>query len=170
MELLAKENISFPEAIAFTESLLENLKNLNDTELKEAIVSLVKTENGARGFFVTDLTNDFSLADSPPKEVIEGLKTSPKIVSELLVKNVAMSTAMAITHRRNNDEEMAKNSQRVTKRCLNLIKELKLDMITEKFTILKANIIKGEGEYQEFLKRWNYDEEQKKAILNVICF
>lgn len=165
MNLLADENISFEEAMSFTQSLLDNLENLDEVAKEKAIASLVKTPNGARGFFVTDLTNDFSLADNPSQAVINGLKSCPEIVAEFLVKNVAMSTAMAITHQRNKDEEMAKNSQRVTKRCLNLIRELKLDIIAEKFKELKATILKGEGKYQDFLQRWSYDDEQKQAII-----
>lgn len=170
MNLLASETISFSEAIAFTQTFLNNLETMTESATEMAIASLVKTENGARGFFVTDLTNDLSLADHPSQEVINGLKSSPEIVAELLVKNIAMSTAMAITHRRNNDKEMAKNSQRVTNRCFNLIKELKLDIVEEKFKELQENISKGEGRYQEFLQRWSYDDEQKQAIFEILRF
>jgi hypothetical protein len=160
--------ITFEEALSFTQSLLEKIETMTEAEKEEAIASLVKTENGARGFLVTYLTDDRSLADNPSEGLIKGLKMSPEIVGELLVKNVAMSTAMRITHKRNNDQEMAQNSEIVTKRSLNLIQQLQLDIITEKIVKLQRTIQNQQGEYQEFLERWGYDDEQKELILKTL--
>jgi hypothetical protein len=56
---LAPDDISFEDAIAFTQSLLPQMveTNLSESQIEDAIASLVKTQNGARGFFVTYLTH-----------------------------------------------------------------------------------------------------------------
>ena len=78
-----------------------------------------------------------------------------------------MSTAMAITHQRNNHAEMAQKSEQVTERSVNLIRELQLNATTNKLKKLQDTINLGEGEYQQFLQRWGYDEEQKQTIKKI---
>lgn len=165
MNLRLSDSISFEEAITFTQSLLNQIERMNENQKEEVISNLVKTENGARGFFVTYLTDERSLAEHPTEGVINGLKIDPEIVGELLVKNVAMSTAMSITHQRNNDEEMKQKSQRVAQRSLKLIQQLQSQIITEKIQKLQETIKTNQGEYQEFLERWGYDQEQKQLIV-----
>ena len=166
LNLKVPESVSFEEAISATESLLGQMENgkLTEAEIQESIESLVKSKNGARGFFVTYLTDDRNLADNPTEAVVNALKTSPEIVGELLVKNLAMSAGMSVTHRRNNNEIMAKSSQRVTKRNGNLIQLTNLDLVSQELKKMRESALTGEGEYQEFIKRWGYDEEQRKVI------
>ncbi|WP_330202570.1 hypothetical protein [Cyanobacterium sp. Dongsha4] len=166
--LIADKNISFEDAIALTQRFIEQIKQLSEAEKEEVISSLVASENGARGLFVTYLTSDNSVVDNLSQGIINGLKTSPQIVSELLVKNVAMSTAMRLTHTRNSNPKMAESSFKVTQRSLNLIEELSLPETKEKIILLINTIKQKEGVYQEFLSRWGYDEEQKKLILDVL--
>ena len=148
------EPLNFASAIAFTQELLAQSK-ISASE----IAQLVQTEDGARGFFVTYLTSDFVMSE----EIIVGLRSHSEIVSELLVKNLAMSTAQQLYHRRRQDEEMAKSSQKVQERTARLMKLVNLDLIYDKLQQLVATIETG-GNYQAFLERWNYDDEQKQAI------
>ncbi len=159
-------NLSFEDALQLTETFIEAMvkKQLKDYEIEEIITTLVNSENGARGFFVIYLTSDLALADHPSEGVINALKTSPEIVSELLLKNLAMSSAMALTHRRNNDEEKAKSSEQVAQRNGQLIKLTQLDVIFNKLEELNQTIINNKGNYQAFLEKWGYDEEQKQVI------
>lgn len=159
-------NLSFEDALQLTETLLEAMvkKQLKDYEIEEIITTLVSSENGARGFFVIYLTSDISLADNPSEGVINALKTSPEIVSELLVKNLAMSSAMAIIHRRNDDEKKAKGSEQVCQRTSQLIEKTNLELIQQKLDLLKETIINNNGKYQSFLEKWGYDQEQKEII------
>ncbi|AFY75945.1 MAG: hypothetical protein IGR93_17405 [Hydrococcus sp. C42_A2020_068] len=170
MSWQVSESVTFEDAIALTESLLEQMSagQLEDREIQAAITDLVKTENGARGFFVTYLTDNRPLADNPATGVIEALKSSPEIVSELLVKNLAMSSAMVIAHRRNNDEENAKGSNRVRQRTANLIQQIKSDLVAKKLKELHESAATGEGNYKAFLQRWGYDDEQKQVIQKAI--
>ncbi|HEY9845896.1 MAG TPA: hypothetical protein V6D03_06825, partial [Candidatus Caenarcaniphilales bacterium] len=62
------EQVTFAQAIALSQSLLSQLKadELPTIEIEAAIASLVKSETGARGFFVTYLTDPGTAADPPP--------------------------------------------------------------------------------------------------------
>ena len=159
-------SISFPQAISTTQYLMNQIEagQLQEEDIETQITSLINSKPGARGFFVAYLTSELTLADHPSIGVLDALKSSPNLVGELLVKNVAMSTAMAVTHRHNNDEENAQNSARAARRSINLIKHLDLDLITKELNELHKTLITGEGSYQEFLCKWGYDAEQKEMI------
>lgn len=159
------ESVSFEEAIALTQRLLTDWEqqSLSPEQIQAIITQLVASQNGARGFFVTYLTDERSQFDAPTEAVLAALQTSPEIVAELLVKNLAMSTAMAMTHRRNHNEEMAQGSDRVQSRTAQLMQQLSVEPIQTKTEQLRQSVL-GEGPYQSFLKRWGYDAEQRQAI------
>jgi hypothetical protein len=168
--LQVPEEITFQQAIEVTQRLMTQLEqgDLAEAEAASTIAQLVRSENGARGFFVTYLTDDRSIADHPSPQLVEALQSSPEIVSELLVKNVAMSTGMAITHRRNQNAEMAQGSDRVRRRTVQLIELAQLPTVVEKAQKLYESTVTGQGEYQAFLDRWQYDAEQRQAIQNAM--
>jgi hypothetical protein len=168
--LTVKENIRFDEALQLTQSFLELLKQneLTASEISEFVSELVKTENGARGFFVIYLTAEDEICDRLQPEIIEGLKASPDITAELLVKNIAMSTAQTIFHRRNQDLEKSQSSITVARRSAEMIKQLNLPKINQLGRQLLTTIQTGNGEYTDFLNRWGYDDEQRTTIANVV--
>lgn len=160
------KSLSFPQAIAATQSLMEQIEagQLDESTLEQEITSLISSKQSARGFFVAYLTSDMSLADNPSPGILKGLKSSNEVSTELLVKNLAMSSAMIVTHTRNGDRESMVGSQRVCLRTSNIIKQLESESISLQLRKLHNTIQNEQGEYQEFLKRWNYDIEQRKAI------
>ena len=164
------EAITFEQAIALTQSLMAQMQAdqtaepISEAELEATLTSLLSSENGARGFFVTYLTDECPLADHPSEAVIRALQSSPSIVSELLVKNLAMSSAMAVAHRRNQNETMAQGSDRVQARTVDLIQKVQLAEVTDKATKLRDSAATGSGDYQAFLARWGYDSEQRQVI------
>ena len=164
--LLASESITFEGAIALTQSLLSEIEadRLSQPEIEQAVASLVKTPNGARGFFVTYLTGDAQVADRPSPGVIEALRSAPEIVAELLVKNLAMSAAMVVHHSRHQNQEMAAGSARVQGRSRNLIQILQLPDCQAIASQMLESLRTREGEYEAFFQRWGYDDEQKSAI------
>ena len=166
-----KKSLSFARAIQATQSLIEkiNAGQLNEDDIEQEVSAIVENVDGGRGFFVVYLTSKLSLPDRPSLGIIKGLRSSTEIISELLVKNLAMSSAMIVAHSRNKDFESIKGSQRVCKRTVHLIQEIRLDSISQKLEQLKATIINGKGEYSGFLERWEYDVEQKKAIQEAIA-
>jgi hypothetical protein len=163
-------NIKFDEAIALTQTFVTKLKNndLTADKIIEFVSQLVQTPNGARGFFVTYLTAPEPICDNPHPEIITALQNHPEVAAELLVKNLAMSTAQQLYHQRRNDREMAASSAIVAARTTTIIQQLKLPQIQEMCRELVASDLTGIGAYSEFLVRWGYDEEQKKAIDRVL--
>lgn len=158
-------DVTFEQAIALTQSLMVAMEQgLADAELEQAVAALVQSENGARGFFVTYLTDPRPIADHATPLLLEALRSSPDIVAELLVKNLAMSAAMAVQHRRNQDEEMAQGSDRVRSRTAELIQALQLPATTQRVQQMAESAATGQGEYASFLSRWNYDAEQRSVI------
>ncbi|NJR66524.1 MAG: hypothetical protein HC772_16350 [Leptolyngbyaceae cyanobacterium CRU_2_3] len=168
--LVVPDAVTFEQAIALTQALLTELEqgNLSEAEIQAAIAALVQSKNGGRGFFVTYLTDERSLADQPSEAVVSALQSSPTIVAELLVKNLVMSSAMAITHRRHQNEPMAQGSDRVRQRSAHLIQKIQLPEVAEIAQQLQASAATGTGEYQEFLDRWGYDAEQRHTIEAVV--
>lgn len=164
------ETVTFEEALELTQSLMSQMAagEISPPETEQAIAQLVKTKNGARGFFVTYLTSEGTLADNPSPEVIQALQSSSDIVPELLVKNLAMSSAAALKHRRNDDEETAQGSDQVRSRTTNLIKQVNMEQVQELAADLRESAVTGEGNYQAFLKRWQYDAEQREIITQVL--
>lgn len=164
------KEITFEGAIALTQSLLSRIAagELPPAEIEAAITELVKSENGARGFFVTYLPSELTLADNPSPPVVRALQSSPAIVAELLVKNLAMSTAMAVTHRRNRNEQMAQGSDRVRERTARLIQLVELPAVRELSQKLFESATTGEGRYKSFLERWGYDAEQRQLICQAV--
>jgi hypothetical protein len=161
-------SISFENAIQQTQDLLSQIEFLDAKTITQKFTELVSTENGARGFFVTYLTSDLSHTEYPSLEVITALKTSPILVNELLVKNLAMSTAMVIYHRSQGDKENAQGSEKVQEKTGQLIKQLLSPALGEKLQQLATSLNTGQGEYQAFLERWGYDNYQRQAIAEII--
>lgn len=161
-------SISFENAIQETQDLLSQIEFLDAKTITQKFTELVSTENGARGFFVTYLTSDLSHREYPSLEVITALKTSPIFVNELLVKNLAMSTAMVIYHRSQGDKENAQGSEKVQEKTGQLIKQLLSPALGEKLQQLATSLNTGQGEYQAFLERWGYDNYQRQAIAEII--
>ncbi len=162
--------VTFEQAITLTQSLLDQLADqaLLDAELEVAVSQLVQHENGARGFFVSYLTDPRPLADTPSAGLVQALRSAPEPVAELLVKNLAMATAMAITHRRNQNEDMAQGSDRVRQRVMGLIQQVQLAQVQTKLAQMQASLETAGGPYQDFLERWGYDAEQRQAIAQTL--
>jgi hypothetical protein len=159
--------MTFEEAIAYTETLLSR-QELEDGQLEIEIAKLVQTQNGARGFFVCFLTGEWQLADAPSPEIIRALQSAPEAIAELLVKNLVMSTAMAIDHQRVDNTAQAQGSDRVARRTALLIAKLDLLEVRTIAKKIRESAIFNTGEYVAFLEKWGYDAEQKQAIAHVL--
>jgi predicted enzyme related to lactoylglutathione lyase len=162
-----QQPMTFEEAIAYTENLLSRT-DLDDAQMQSEITNLIKTSNGARGFFVCFLTGAWDLADNPSPAIVQSLQAEPKAIAELLVKNLAMSTAMAITHRRNGNDDQAQGSDRVANRTALLIEKVDLPEVRTIANQMQDSATTNSGEYAAFLEKWGYDAEQKQAIANVL--
>ena len=168
--LEVSETVSFEQAIGLTQALLAEAHKgeLSESEITTSISNLVKTANGARGFFVTYLTSDSALADCPTPSILQALPTNPDQVADLLVKNLAMSTAQALHHHRQQNQAMAQGSEQVQRRTMQLITLLQLPAVKERSQQLLESVATGEGKYKAFLERWGYDAAQKQEICRII--
>ncbi len=135
---------------------------ISDEVISDRIGELIKTVEGARGFFVVSLSIDCPLMDRFPDALIFQLRSSGEIVVDLTVKNLAMSSAMVITHRENNNpQEM--QSERIKIRCIELLKLLDSNLVKKRLDIL-LEATKGIGSDLEFFNRWGYKNDQINAI------
>ncbi len=167
--------IKFAAAIELTEQFVQQLqdKQLTAEQITIFVQDLVATTEGARGFFVGYLTSDANIVDQLDQyisAIAQGLQAHPEVVADLLVKNLAMSTAQQLHFQRHDQPDMASNSARVADRSRQLLKTLKLPLIQEICQQLSQSILTGTGAYVEFLERWGYDDEQKSAIQQQIAF
>ncbi|WP_373541120.1 hypothetical protein [Chamaesiphon sp.] len=168
--LTVPAHVRFDQAIELTQAFLLQLKKyeLTSSQIQEFVANLVQTANGARGFFVTYLTAPDPICDDPQPEIITALHAHPEITADLLVKNIAMSTAQQLYHQRRNDLDMVASSATVAARTTKIIQQLNLSQIQDLCRELVNTIETGNGSYQEFLTRWGYDDEQKRAISQAV--
>lgn len=168
--LTVPTNIKFDAAIDLTQLFLTQLKKneLTSAQALDFVSALIQTSNGARGFFVTYLTTPDPICDEPQPEVITAIAAHPEIAADLLVKNIAMSTAQQLYHQRRNDNEMMASSATVAARTTKMIRLLNLPQIQDMCRELVSTIQTGSGSYTEFLARWGYDDEQKQSIDQIV--
>jgi predicted regulator of Ras-like GTPase activity (Roadblock/LC7/MglB family) len=168
--LLVPAQIEFDEAITLTQAFLSQLKHheLTSSQIQGFVSDLVKTSNGARGFFVVYLTARDPICDQPQSEIIAALHSNLEITADLLVKNIAMSTAQQLYHHRRHDPEMVASSATVTARTTKIIQQLNLPQIQHLCRELVNTINTGAGSYSTFLTQWGYDDEQKNSIVQAV--
>jgi hypothetical protein len=170
--------MNFTEAITTTAELLRRLESepAND-ELRESLAKMLSTTEGARGFFVSLLTGDSTLADRPEPWLYQVFKANEEIVCELLVKNLVMSTATQITHLRNSDQQAADGSNQVARRTGKLIdgfQSARLNAVADEMLFAIDCKISGKcpsesDRLSNFLQRWSYDEEQLHAARQALA-
>ena len=135
---------------------------ISDEVISDRIGELIKTVEGARGFFVISLSIDCPLMDRFPDALVFQLRSSGEIVVDLTVKNLAMSSAMIITHRNNKDlQEM--QSERIKIRCIELLKLLDSTLVKNRLDVL-LEATKGNGTDLRFLKKRGFNDKQINAI------
>ena len=160
------KELTFEEALAESERLLSRLdeSELAGSTVRQEIGSIVGTVSGARGFLVTLLTGEYGASDQPGEVLLEGLSAAAPVVCDLLAKNLVMSTAMAVTHERNGEGEMADGSRRVFIRTSKLVTMLDSDEMRKRIEEMWLSVTEGRGQYLSFLKRWKYDDEQLEKV------
>jgi hypothetical protein len=186
-------SISFEEAIELSSKLLAHIERgeLETASAPEHIAEIVKEAPGARGFLVAYLTGDSRIAEENPQYILSGLAKSELIVSDLITRNIVMSSAAAVEHRRNANQPLFDGSKKVARRSLCLAKVLaskrlkgcltqmqeairhelsgeQRDKVSDKAEAAQSNADKSSHDYVSFLKRWNYDREQLAAAEEAI--
>tara|TARA_Y100001968_G_scaffold294253_1_gene300700 strand:- start:6217 stop:6732 length:516 start_codon:yes stop_codon:yes gene_type:complete len=137
--------------------------SLSDVVLADRVAELVETKEGARGFFVISLSSNCPLMDRLPDPLIFQLRKSGDLIVELTVKNLAMSSAMALEHKLNQNFKYQTESERIISRCIDLLRLLEPNSV-KKYLEKMIDATKNKGEEVNFLERWEYNEQQKIAI------
>ena len=155
---------TFKEAMEATMIWCKSWENdeISDEVISDRIGELIKSLDGARGFFVVSLSIDCPLMDRFPDALIFQLRNSGEMVVDLTVKNLAMSAAMVITHRKNNDPQEIQ-SEKIKIRCIELLKLLDSKLVKKRLDAL-LDATKGDGADLQFFNRWSYSNEQINAI------
>jgi hypothetical protein len=160
---------SFQQAMDITAQWLGLWENgeLSDEVLSDRVAEMVASRDGARGFFVVSLAGDYPLMDRLPDPVVLALRQAGAGVVDLSVRNLAMSTAMALHHQRSGDAGQQAGSERVQLRCTELLRLLEPSLVKDRLeTLLEGTA--GRGEDVAFLDRWGYDAEQRAAIADAV--
>ena len=103
---------TFQQAMEITATWLQQWDNeeISDEVLADRIGEMVASRDGARGFFVVTLAGDSALMDRIPDVVAGQLRSAGRDVVDLSVRNLAMSTAMAVHHKRSGDQNLQAGS------------------------------------------------------------
>lgn len=156
---------SFQDAIAKSAEWIRlwDAEELSDEILADHVGKLVRFHDGARGFFVASLTSDSPLMDRLPEILIAQLRLVGESVVDLTTRNLAMSTAMFVEHRRQHNQDLLEGSQRVQRRSVELLRNLDPKLVKDRFEQMLQGL-DGEGDDVKFISRWGYDNDQKEAI------
>ena len=141
--------------------------SISDEVLADRVAELVETAEGARGFFVISLSIDCPLMDRLPDPLVFQLRKAGENIVELIVKNLAMSSAMACYHMINKDNKLQSESERINSRCVDILRLLEPALVKKHLEIM-LDATKGKGKVVNFLERWNYKKQQIVAIANSI--
>ena len=156
---------TFQQAMEITAAWLQQWDNeeISDEVLADRIGEMVASRDGARGFFVVSLAGDSALMDRLPDPVVGQLRAAGEGVVDLSVRNLAMSSAMALQHQRSGDQAQQTGSEQVRARCTELLRLLEPELVKQRLEQLLEGC-DNRGDDVAFLKRWGYDGEQKRAI------
>ena len=148
------------------------------SEAVDVLRTLVSTSSGARGWFVTLLTDPaYDAVFKPPIDasLLAAIEASPDPNLKLLTMNVAMSTATELVHLQNGSDELAAASRLTRDRSKALLNALLPRMmgLAEEVQKLRTAVEpwkdgvppeSADKEWVQFTKKWKYGEEQRAAI------
>jgi len=135
---------------------------LSEEVLADRIAELIKTRNGIRGFFAYALSDkNCFLLDKLPFSLIFKLNEGGDGVVEIVVKNLIMSTAQIIIHRRDNNHEYEITSENISERCKAILRTLESRTVTKSVNQVIRDLDTMGNSFDDSVK---YDLEQKEFI------
>lgn len=173
------QSASFMESVEHAEVVLtaneSDATAVDDTQI-QLIDAMLETSNGARGFFVTLLSNPgvkVMDVETLPANLVNVIKRTDeeqgRIVDDLLAKNCFMSSSMVIHYNRTGEAERQSASELTAKRsrdalvaCLRGNDRLAGTVAAMLDALEDENFERQQG-YGPFLKKWGYDAEQRRA-------
>ncbi len=135
---------------------------LSEEVLADRIAELIKTKIGVRGFFAYALSDkECFLLDKLPSPLIFKLNEAGEAVVEIVVKNLIMSSAQIIIHRRENNNEYEITSENISDRCKAILRLLETKSVIKSVNQVLRDLDKMGNSFDNSVK---YDSEQKKFI------
>jgi len=135
---------------------------LSEEVLADRIAELIKTKNGLRGFFAYTLSDkDCLLLDKLPFSLIFKLNEGGDAVVEIVVKNLIMSSAQIVIHRRENNHEYEITSENISDRCKAILRLLETKLVAKTANQIIKNLDNMGNGFDNSIK---YDAEQKDFI------
>ncbi|MBO6974305.1 MAG: hypothetical protein JJ844_01250 [Prochlorococcus marinus CUG1435] len=166
---MEKKTINLKEA-SFTQAINISAKwckewaeeLLSEEVLADRIAELIKTKNGRRGFFAYALSDkDCFLLDKLPFSLIYKLNEGGVDVVEIVIKNLIMSSAQIIIHRRENNHEYEITSDNISDRCKSILRHLETKLVTKTINQVIKDLDNMGNSFDNSTK---YDLEQKQFI------
>jgi len=135
---------------------------LSDEVLADRVAELVKTKNGLRGFFAYALSDiNCSLLDKLPSSLIFKFVEGGEQIVEITLKNLIMSSAQIINHRRDNNHDYEEISENISNRCINILKILDTKLVNNQVNMILNNL---DNLGNSINNSKNYDFKQKEFI------
>ena len=135
---------------------------LSEEVLADRIAELIKTRTGLRGFFAYALSDkDCFLLDKLPFSLIYKLNECGDVVVDIVLKNLIMSSAQIIIHRRDNNREYGITSENISSRCKAILRLLETKSVTKSVNQVLRNL---DNMGNSFNNSEKYDSEQKEFI------
>ena len=135
---------------------------LSEEVLADRIAELTKTRNGLRGFFAYAFSDkDCLLLDKLPYSLIYKLNEGGDAVTQIVVKNLIMTSAQIIIHRRDNNHEYEITSEIISDRCKAILRLLETKLVTKTINQNLKDLDTMGNSFDYLIK---YDSEQKKFI------
>ena len=139
---------------------------LSDEVLADRINELLKTKNGIRGFFAYTLSDtNCTLLDKLPSSLIFTFRDRGEHIVEITIKNLFMSSAQILNHKKDRNFEYAERSNNISNRCINLLKALETNLVTEKINKMLSEIDNMGNSFDNKIK---FSAEQKNFIIEKI--
>ena len=135
---------------------------LSEEVLADRIAELIKTKIGVRGFFAYALSDkECFLLDKLPSSLIFKLNEAGEAVVEIVVKNLIMSSAQIIIHRRENNDDYEMTSENISDRCKAILRMLETKLVTKTMKQVFEELDNMGNSFDNSIK---YDAEQKEFI------
>ena len=135
---------------------------LSEEVLADRIAELIKTKKGLRGFFAYALSDkDCLLLDKLPFSLIFKMNEGGDSVVEIIVKNLVMSSAQIIIHRRDKNHAYEITSENISNRCKAILRLLDTKLVTKTINGVLSDLDNMGNSFDNSIK---YDSEQKKFI------
>ena len=155
---------SFIQSINISKDWCKDWDNdlLSDEVLADRIKELLKTKSGTRGFFAYALSDSTChLLDKLPSPLIFALRERGEYIVEITIKNLFMSSAQILNHKKDRNFEYAERSNNISDRCINLLKALDTKLVTGKINKMLSGIDNMGNSFDNEVK---YSAEQKDFI------